>query len=122
MDVLKRLWENRTLPVLYSSPEREISVGCSDSNPVITKILVGAYNLTTGEGTPQIKIDDQTIGDKTCNVSTEPVTRGVNVYECQLNSLVEDDSLSVSQRNATSQIGFLHDGQTDTPLISISEC
>ena len=118
MDELKKLWENRTLPVLYSSPEREISVDCSGSDPVITRILVGAYNSMSGEGPPQIKI-----GDQTCSVSTEPVTGGVNVYECQLNSPVEvDDSLSVSQRNATSQIGFLHDGQTDTPLISISEC
>ena len=60
--------------------------------------------------------------NKTCSVSTEPVTEGVNVYECVLDPPVSVDgdfSLTVSQRNAASQIGFLHDGQTDTPLISV---
>ena len=62
------------------------------------------------------------IMDQTCSVSTEPVTEGVNVYECVLDSPVSVDgvvSLIVSQRNAASQIGFLHDGQTETPLISV---
>ena len=60
--------------------------------------------------------------DQSCSVSTEPVTEGVNVYECVLDPPVSVDgdvSLIVSQRNAASQIGFIHDGQTDTPLISV---
>ena len=67
---------------------------------------------------PQIVVDN----DQSCSVSAEPVTEGVNVYECVLDSPVSVDgvvSLTVSQRNAASQIGFLHDGQTDTPLISV---
>ncbi|CAI7996588.1 Katanin-interacting protein [Geodia barretti] len=120
---LRRLWENRTLPVLYSSPVREISLSCpSPSN--ISGILVGAYPSMNGDGLPQIFVVD---GGRTCNVSTEPVTEGVNVYECVLDPPVAVDgevSLTISQRHAGSQIGFLHDGQTDTPLISLGcgEC
>ena len=73
-----------------------------------------------GDGLPQICVVD---GDRTCNVSTEPVTEGVNVYECVLDpaGLAVDGevSLTISQRHAGSQIGFLHNGQTDTPLISL---
>ncbi|CAI7999044.1 hypothetical protein GBAR_LOCUS2598 [Geodia barretti] len=62
---------------------------------------------------------------QTCTVSTEPVTEGVNVYECVLDPAVAGDavdgevSLTISQRHAGSQIGFLHNGQNDTPLISL---
>ena len=80
---------------------------------------MGAYPTMTGDGaTPQIVVDN----DKTCSVSAEPVSEEVNVYECVLDPPVSvdgDDSLSVSQRNAASQIGFIHDGQTDIPLITV---
>ena len=102
---LRRVWENRTLPVVYSSPDREISVNCTGSST--TRILVGAYSSVGGDGVPQI-----TIGNQTCNVSTEPVTEGVNVYECMLDSPVAaDDSLTVHQRNATT----VEPPLTDTP-------
>ena len=123
---LRRQWENRTPPVLYSSPERDISLNCSSAS--ISRILVGAYNSSmTGNGSTQIVIhqmgQDMDPGmDKTCSFSTEPVTEGVNVYECELDPPVSvdgDDRLIVSQRNAARRIGFLHDGQTDTPLISV---
>ena len=116
---LRRQWENRDPPVLYSSPEREISLNCESVS--IMRILVGAYNSMTGDGVPQIVID--TNGSKeVCNVSTEPVTEGVNVYECVLGSPVSVDgniSLTISQRIAAFQIGFLNDDQTDIPLISV---
>ena len=111
---LRRLWENRALPVLYSSPMREISLSCSSASN-ISGILVGAYPSMNGDGLPQIN-------GQPCNFSTEPVTEGVNVYECVLDPPVAVDgevSLSISQRHAGSQIGFLHNGQTDTPLISL---
>ena len=73
-----------------------------------------------GDELPHIFVVD---GDRTCSVSTEPVTEGVNVYECVLDPPVAVDgevSLTISQRHAGSQIGFLHDGhETDTPLISL---
>ena len=68
---------------------------------------------------PQIFIGS----DQICSVSTEPFREGVNVYECVLDSPVEldeDTVLILRQRNSTSQIGFIHDGQTDTPLISMA--
>ena len=117
---LRRLWENRTLPVLYSSPEREISLNCPSGS--ISRILVGAYPSVNGDGLPQIVVDNA----RTCSVSTEPVAEGVNVYECVLDTAGDAEdavdgevSLTVSQRHAGSQIGFLHTGQTDTPLISL---
>ena len=118
---LRRLWENRTLPVLYSSPMREISLNCPPAS-LSRILLVGAYPSMNGDELPQIFVADNA---QTCSVSTEPVTEGVNVYECVLNSPVAgeageaDVSLTVSQRHAGSQIGFLHTGQTDTPLISL---
>ena len=72
---------------------------------------------------PQIYVVDNT---RTCSVSTEPVTERVNVYECVPNSPVAGDAvdgdvlLTISQRHAGSQIGFLHNGQTGTPLISLN--
>ena len=115
---LRRLWENRALPVLYSSPMREISLSCPPASN-ISEILVGAYPSINEDELPQIFVVD---GDRTCNVSTEPVTEGVNVYECVLDpaGLAVDGEVSlISQRHAGSQIGFLHNGQTDTPLISL---
>ena len=115
---LRRQWENRDPPVLYSSPEREISLNCPSAS--ISRILVGAYPSITGNRSPQIEVGPGM--NQTCSVSTEPVTEGVNVYECVLDPPVSvdgSDRLIVSQRNAASQIGFLHDGQTDTPLISV---
>jgi hypothetical protein len=117
---LRRLWENRTLPVLYSSPMREISLSCPPAS--ISRILVGAYPSVNGDELPQIVVDNI----QTCSVSTEPVAEGVNVYECVLDTAGDAEdavdgevSLTVSQRHAGSQIGFLHTGQTDTPLISL---
>ena len=115
---LRRLWENRTLAVVYSSPVREISLNCPPA--YISRILVGAYPSMNGDGLPPINfvVDNA----HTCSVSTEPATEGVNVYECDLNPPVAVDgevSLTISQRHAGSQIGFLHNGQTDTPLISL---
>ena len=72
-----------------------------------------------GSGLPHIVINN----NQTCNVSEVPVAEGANVYECVLDSSVAVDgevSLAIRQRNAGSQIGFLHDSQmTDTPLISV---
>ena len=82
---------------------------------------MGAYPSITGNRSPQIEVGPGM--NQTCSVSTEPLTEGVNVYECVLDSPVSVDgvdTLTVSQRNVASQIGFLHDGQTDTPLISVN--
>ena len=114
---LRRQWENRALPVLYSSPERLLPLNCPSTS--ISRILVGAYPLMNGNGQTHIVINN----NKSCRVSEEPVAEGSNVYECVLDSSVSVDgevSLAIRQRNAGSQIGFLHDSQmTDTPLISV---
>ena len=118
---LRRQWENRALPVLYSSPERLLPLNCPSTS--ISRILVGAYPLMNGTGQTHIVINN----NKSCRVSEEPVadadSEGSNVYECVLDSSVVVDgevSLAIRQRNAGSQIGFLHDSQmTDTPLISL---
>ena len=52
---LRRQWENRALPVLYSSPEREISLNCPSA--AISRTLVGAYPSMTGDEASQIVID-----------------------------------------------------------------
>ena len=115
---LKRFWEERVLPLLYNTPEADISLNCTSA--LISRIIVGAYNSSViGDGAPKIVIGTDQI---TCSVSTEQITDGVNVFECVLDfpvQVTENSSLSVRQRNSSSQVGFLHDGQIDTPLISV---
>ena len=115
---LMRLWSERDRPVLYSSPSRDIAVNCTGSGSGnISNIFVGAYSSMYGSGEPGIEV-----GDHSCSVSTEPaLPGGVNVYECVLNSSqVPVDSLRISQRYASRQIGFLYDDQGDRPLISLT--
>ena len=80
---LKRAWKNRAPPTLYTSPEREITLNCTSAS--ISRILVGAYLTLTGDRVPQIFIGS----DQICSVSTEPVSEGVNVYDCVLDSPVD---------------------------------
>ena len=111
------MWENRaTSAVPYSSPDREIMLDCTGT---ISRILVGAYltGIESEEG-PSIEIDGQY-----CNLSPDQVTEYLNVYECILESpvAVDDvDSVLIVQRNTSSRIAFLHDGESDTPLISLT--
>ena len=111
------MWESRTRPVLYSSPDREITLDCSGPG-FLSKILVGAYITGPGDVGPRVEIGDDTL----CDLSTLHATEHLNVYECVLDPPVEidvNDTVRVVQRYTTSQISFLHDGQTDTPLISV---
>ena len=109
-------WSDRYTPVLYSSPERTITLNCTDEGEdTISRILVGAYSSITGDEPPQI-----VVGTSYCSVSMEPLMEGVNVYECVIDLPAKVESLEIRQRNATSRIGFLHDGLTDTPLISVN--
>ena len=110
------MWESRTRPVLYSSPDREITLDCSGP-ATLSRILVGVYITGTGDVGPAVEIDNNPL----CDLSTLPATEYLNVYECVMDSPVVvnvSDSLHIVQRYTTSQISFLHDGQTDTPLIS----
>ena len=116
------MWERRTRPVLYSSPDREITLDCSGPG-ILSRILVGAYitGIRSGDEGPAVEIDDNPL----CNLSTLHATEYLNVYECVLDSPVAiegSDSVHIVQRYTTSQISFLHDGQTDTPLISVNTC
>ena len=76
---------------------------------------------------PCIRIGNNCI---TCNPSPSPPATldgapnvKPNVYKCLLaDSSVEvgdDDFLHINQRRADLQIGFIYNGTTDTPLISI---
>ena len=115
---LRSVWESRTRPVLYSSPDREITLDCSGPG-TLSRILVGAYITGSGDVRPAVEIDDNPL----CDLSTLHATEYLNVYECVLDSPVEidvDGSFHIVQRYTTSQICFLHDGQTDTPLISVT--
>ena len=104
------MWENRPTPVIYSSPYREIPLDCSGSVN-LNRILAGVYRQMDGL---HINIGSNII---TCDPSPSPLDDTPNIYECMLaNSTVEvgdDDLLRINQ------IVFLHDGTTDTPLISI---
>ena len=57
-----------------------------------------------------------------CSLSSQPaLDEDLNVYECVPDSPVEvseSDSILILQRHSDTKIVFLHDGQTDTPLIS----
>ena len=118
---LKSMWESRTVPVVYSSPYRELSLNCSGSGN-LSKIVVGTYPLYGATGTEGIEIraaNDNLI----CNPSTPQGTGQPNVYECVLDPpmAVDEGSLvRIYQRNASRQIGFVHDGERDTPLISVT--
>ena len=115
------MWESRTAPVVYSSPYRELSLDCSGSGN-LPKIVVGTYiihGVTRNAG-----IEIGTSNDNLfCNQSTLQVTGQPNVYECVLDppmEVGEDSLVSIYQRNAARQIAFLHDGERDTPLISVT--
>ena len=114
---LKRFWEERDHSVLYNTPEADIPLNCQSA--LISRILVGAYNsLVIGDGEPEIVIGTE----QKCSVSSEPITEGVNVFGCVFDfpvQVTENSSLSVRQRNSSSQIGLLYDGYMDTPLISV---
>ena len=108
---LRSMWENRTRPVLYSSPERDITLDCNGS---LSEILLGAYITGTGDMAPRISIN----GTDICDLSTLHATEHLNVYRCTPETEVEIDvgsTLHIDQRNATSLISFLYDGQADTP-------
>ena len=113
------MWESRTVPVVYSSPYRELSLNCS-GNGNLSKIVVGTYainGMTRNEG-----IVITTNDDLICNQSTLG-TEKHDVYECVLDppmAVDEDNLVHFSQRNAAQQIGFVHDGERDTPLISVT--
>ena len=114
---LRSMWENRATSVVpYSSPDREIMLDCTGN---ISRILVGAYLTGTGsEEGPSIEIDGHY-----CNLSPDQVTEHLNVYECIFNPAVavdDVDSVHIIQRSTSSQIGFLHDEESDTPLISLT--
>ena len=79
---------------------------------------MGAYITGSGDVEPTVGIPVSN-----CNLSTLQATEYLNVYECVLDSPVEingSDSVHIVQRYTTSQISFLHDGRTDTPLISVT--
>ena len=132
------MWEDRTRPVLYYSPAREIEFSCDDPGNV-SRILVGAYitgsGRLTGDRGPTIRIyengadstDTDTNPLHICDLTTLNATEHLNVYECEVSPPVDVNEgyyMLIRQRNRTSQICFLHDGQTDTPLISVDvgEC
>ena len=117
---LRNMWEYRPPPVRYTSPYREIPLNCSGTGNV-TRILAGAYNVTSKDQPPYIAIDGN---DHVCKLSTQPaLAEDVNVYECMLDSppveVNDGDSLYIRQRNTDFQIVFLYDGQEDFPLIFI---
>ena len=130
---LRNMWEDRTRPVLYYSPARDIEFSC-DGPGNVSRILVGAYitdsGRLTGDRGPTIRIYESGTDSNalhTCDLTTLSATEHLNVYEYVLSSPVDVDGgnyIKISQRNRTSQICFLHDGQTDTPLISVDvgEC
>ena len=117
------MWESRTVPVVYSSPYRELSLDCSGSGN-LSKIVVGTYNThgTTRNGAREIRTTNDNLF---CNQSTLQATEQPNVYECVLVSPMAVDEgtcslVCIYQRNASRQIGFVHDGERDTPLISVT--
>ena len=115
---LRRGWENRSAPILYSSPHRQIPLGCTGPG-FLSRILVGAYVSIPGNTDILVSINGSTL----CNVSSVQAIEGLNVYECVLSETVPvpvgvGDYLDIVQRN-TSQVGFIHDRETDTPLISV---
>ena len=121
MAELKSMWESRTAPVVYSSPYRELSLNCSGSGN-LSKIVVGTYNIhgTTRNGAIEIRTTNDNLF---CNQSTLQATEQPNVYECVLvpPMAVDEGSLvRIYQRNASRQIGLVHDGERDTPLISVT--
>ena len=114
---LRTMWKNRTRPVLYSSPDRDITLDCSGPGS-LSEILLGAYITGTGDMGPRIIIN----GTDICDLSTLHATEHLNVYRCTPDTEVEvgvGSTLHIAQRNATSLISFLHDGVTDTPLVSV---
>ena len=121
MTELKSMWESGTVPVVYSSPYRELSLDCSGSGN-LSKIVVGTYTIhgTTRNGAIEIRTTNDNLF---CNQSTLQATEQPNVYECVLvpPMAVDEGSLvRIYQRNASRQIGLVHDGERDTPLISVT--
>lgn len=115
MAELKNMWKNRTTPVVYSSPYRELAL---DNSGQLSVILVGAYSISgvPGNDNPEIRIDNDII----CSLSTLHATEQPNMYECVLDPPVTIGAIHIYQRYATRQIAFLHDGERDSPLISVN--
>ena len=117
MNQLRRMWESRAAPVLYSSPQRELTLNCNNTG-YLSKVLVGVYD-ETGVADLQFSRARHPL----CNHSTFHATEQFNVFECILNPPIEideNDSLYIEQRYSSKRIAFLHDGQMDTPLISLN--
>ena len=112
------------MPVVYSSPYRQLSLNCSSSGH-LSEIFVGVGGISrvTAAGTDTLEIQTESSDEAICNLSTLQATETPNVYECVLDPPVtigENSSVHIHQRYATRQIAFLHDGERDTPLISVN--
>ena len=117
------MWENRTRPVLYSSPERMVEFNCTNLS-MVSRILVAAYITVTGNRVtedqgPEIFKNETQL----CDFTNLNATSDLNVYECVVDGLDLTDGedlcyIYINQRNASSQICFLYE-EMDTPLISV---
>ena len=117
------MWENRTRPVLYSSPERMFEFNCNNLS-MVSRILVAAYITATGNRVtedqgPEIFKNETQL----CDFTNLAATSDLNVYECVVDGLELADEedlcyIYISQRNASSHICFLYE-EMDTPLISV---
>ena len=117
------MWENRTRPVLYSSPERMVEFNCTNLS-MVSRILVAAYITATGSRVtedqgPEIFKNETQL----CDFTNLNATSDLNVYECVIDGLDLTDGedlcyIYINQRNASSQICFLYE-EMDTPLVSV---
>ena len=113
---LRREWENRDSPLLYSSPEIHLLLSCTG---LLFQVLAGVYPIP-GDPKEDVVVQITSLRDSnSCNVSSLP-WHCLNMYNCMNISVKGNSSLQVFQRYSTSQIGFVHNEGIDTPLLSVN--
>lgn len=88
---------------------------------------MGAYITGTGNTGPQIRLlrpsrSSRPILLHTSDLTALSATEDLDVYEHEVSPSVQvqrGDYIDIHQRGASSQICFRHNGETDTPLISV---
>ena len=121
---LRNMWTNRTRAVTYHGSVRPIGF-CGAG--LLRRWTVGAYITRAGNTSPQIRLlrPSGPVGPivlRTSYLTTLSATEDLGVYGHEVSPSVQvqrGDYINILQRDASSQICFRHNGETDTPLISV---
>ena len=121
--LLKKLWSNRTSPVLYHGLTSVLRFNCTPKTTIsVHKLKVGAY--LTGENignSNEIRFRGKSGVMDNCALSQVSATANLNVWECNTPGAVvqNEDYITVRVRAGPIKVYLTHNGMENTALISM---